>query len=76
MLNQTVPQNNKRELFNLVTSVPQIPDHYNWKKSILTDRLPMCTIPVYKKVRYKKGRGNGKNGNDTRKTYAGNKRKG
>ncbi len=30
------------------------------------------------KVQYKKGReiANGKNGNDTRKTYAGNKRKG
>jgi len=38
----------------------------------------MYTVLVYKKVQYKKGReiANGKNGNDTRKTYAGNKRKG
>jgi len=43
------------------------------EKSILTNRLPMCTVLVYKK---KGETANGKNGNDACKTYAGNKRRG
>ena len=73
-MDQTNQTNETDQITQLGSNVP----HYSWEKSILTNRLPMCTFWYTIKVQYKKGReiANGKNGNDTRKTYAGNKRKG